>query len=296
VRLSQTGTQLFGTRLTLVELNGGTEVHSTEEWRLREAREAPLSSIEAIVGEDPTVLRSVLQLSGYAPMMAAFVERHGVKDFVRTAAVYMLGRLPDEVGLESYERLLENGAVTPFGLFAMLGASEELKTAPRLLQSPVHPGFLFAGRGRARRSARGFHPGLAAGAAVAAWLDLRVARHRRRAAAAGTARGAAAGHPGGAGDKDDAALRGAARDLHPWRLARLAGRAACRHAAPPVTDRRARAEAHPRADQPHVLLRPRHARGGGGAAPPDRRRAGAVRRPGVAGEWRAVLPHRASAR
>jgi hypothetical protein len=145
VRLSQTGTQLFGTRLTLVELNGGTEVHSTEEWRLREAREAPLSSIEAIVGEDPTVLRSVLQLSGYAPMMAAFVERHGVKDFVRTAAVYMLGRLPDEAGLESYERLLENGAVTPFGLFAMLGASEELKTAPRLLQSPVHPGFLFAG-------------------------------------------------------------------------------------------------------------------------------------------------------
>jgi hypothetical protein len=144
IRLSRPAEKLRGTRLVLQDVGTGLEVHATDAWRMREAKEAPLATVEAITAEDPTVLRSIQQLAGYAPVLASFVERHGIPDFVRTACAYVLGRLPDNRALESYELLLANGAVTPFGLLAMLGESEELRATPRLIASPLHSGFLFA--------------------------------------------------------------------------------------------------------------------------------------------------------
>lgn len=144
IRLPRNADKLKGTRLVLQDVATGLELHATESWRIREAKEPALGSIETIAAEDPTVLRSLQQLSGHAPLLVAFVERHGIPDFVRTACAYILGRLPPEPVLDGYERLLSNGAITPFGLLAMLGESEELRATPRLIPSPVHPGFLFA--------------------------------------------------------------------------------------------------------------------------------------------------------
>jgi len=144
IRLTRTGDALRGTRLVLQDVATGTEVHASENWRVRDSKETPHGSIESVMAEDPTMLRSLRQLSGYAPVLAAFAERYGIPDFVRTACTFILGRLPEETVLQSYERLLANGAVTPFGLLAMLGESEELRAKPRLIPSPVHPGFPFA--------------------------------------------------------------------------------------------------------------------------------------------------------
>lgn len=144
IRLPAGVEALSGTRLLLQDVVTGLDLHATSTWRLVEADDAPLASIEAIAAADPTVLRSLLQLSGYAPLLAAFVERHGIPDFVRTACAYVLGRLPPEPVLDGYVQLLANGAVTPFGLLAVLGESEAWRSSPRLIPSPVHPGFLFS--------------------------------------------------------------------------------------------------------------------------------------------------------
>lgn len=144
LRLSRSPGELAGARLVLRAAEGGAEIAASETWRLRDAPDGPLATIEAVTAADPTTLRSVHQLSGCGPLLDAFIARHGMQGFLRAAYGYVLGRPADAAGLASYERLLRTGAVTPFGLLALLAESEEFRREPRLLATPVEPGFVFA--------------------------------------------------------------------------------------------------------------------------------------------------------
>jgi hypothetical protein len=143
LRLSRPTAELAGQRLVLTEAAGGTDIAATDAWRLREAQDGPATSLEAVLAADPTLLRAVQHLAGCGGMFAGFIERHGINDFVRTAYSYVLGRTADAAGEARYERLIALGAVTPFGLLALLADSEEFRREPRLLSSPADPGFIF---------------------------------------------------------------------------------------------------------------------------------------------------------
>jgi hypothetical protein len=144
LRLSRPAEALRGARLSLRDARDGAEIHATDTWRIRQAAEPSGDTIEAIVAQDPTVLRSVQQLSGCRDLLARFLAAHGITDFVRAAYAYVLGRSPDPAGLASYERMLSIGALTPFGLLLLLADSVEFREQPRLLASPASPGFVFA--------------------------------------------------------------------------------------------------------------------------------------------------------
>jgi hypothetical protein len=143
LRLARGAETLAGARLSLRAAESGAEIAATDTWRLRDAPDGPLTTIEAVTAADPTTLRAVHQLSGCGPLLEAFIAKHGVQGFLRAAYGYVLGRPADAAGLASYERLLRLGAVTPFGLLVLLADSEEFRREPRLLAAPPEPGFVF---------------------------------------------------------------------------------------------------------------------------------------------------------
>lgn len=144
LRLARGPEELAGQRLTLRAAATGEAIAATDTWRVRDAPDGPLTSVEAVAAADPTTLRAVQQLSGCAPLLEAFIARHGLPAFLRAAYGYVLGRPADASGLASYERLLRLGAITPFGLLVLLAESEEFRREPRLLAAPTEPGFVFA--------------------------------------------------------------------------------------------------------------------------------------------------------
>jgi hypothetical protein len=144
LRLSRGAETLAGARLSLRAAETGAEIAATDKWRLRDAPDGPLTTIEAVTAADPTTLRTVHQLSGCGPLFDAFIAKHGMQGFLRAAYGYVLGRPADAAGLASYERLLRLGAVTPFGLLVLLAESEEFRREPRLLATPAEPGFVFS--------------------------------------------------------------------------------------------------------------------------------------------------------
>ena len=51
----------------------GAEIAATDSWRVRDAPDGPLATIEAVTAADPTTLRAVHQLSGCGPLLEAFI-------------------------------------------------------------------------------------------------------------------------------------------------------------------------------------------------------------------------------
>jgi hypothetical protein len=128
---------------TLVTVRGGTHICHADQLALIEDHEPPLDRMDDIVRNDPTVIDSIEQLRGCAPIFAALIEKYGVESFIRAAYVYVLGRAADRSGIEAYARMLNHAAVTPFGLLYGLCNSEEFRAAPRRLTAPTEPGFIF---------------------------------------------------------------------------------------------------------------------------------------------------------
>ena len=143
LRLARPTEALRGLRLSLHDAASGAEIHATDVWRIREAAEPVGTTVEAVVAQDPTVLRSIQQLQGCGDLLARFVQAHGIEAFIRTAYAYVLGRPADPAGQAAYDRMLRIGALTPFGLLLLLADSVEFREQPRLLPSPAAPGFVF---------------------------------------------------------------------------------------------------------------------------------------------------------
>lgn len=143
LRLSEGVDALRGMRLILRDGASGAQIHASDQWRVRDSTEAPCATVQQVAAQDPTVLRSLAQLSGCGALFAGFVARHGAAEFVRAAHGYLLDRAPDHAALERQEGLLRAGAVTPLGLLMMLAETEAFRAQPRLLPSPASPGFVF---------------------------------------------------------------------------------------------------------------------------------------------------------
>jgi len=145
LRLGRPAEALRGQMLALSDAATGAPIHQTGKaaWAARPQLDS-CATIEAVVAQDPTVLRSVEQLSGCADLLAGFLARHGAGEFVRAAHAYVLSRSPDAQTLASHERLLSRGAITPFGLLLLLADSEDYRQASRMLAAPTEPGFAFA--------------------------------------------------------------------------------------------------------------------------------------------------------
>lgn len=143
LRLSEGAEALRGARLILRDCASGAQIHASSTWRVHNGVDAPCATLPQVAAQDPTVLRSLQQLSGCGALFAGFVARHGTADFVRAAHGYVLDRAPDHAALERHDELLRMGAVTPFGLLMLLGETEEFRARPRLLPSPSSPGFVF---------------------------------------------------------------------------------------------------------------------------------------------------------
>lgn len=143
LRLSEGAEALRGTRLLLQDCDSGVQIHASDSWRVYDDGDAACATLPQVAGQDPTVLRSLQQLSGCGALFAGFVARHGTGEFVRAAHGYVLDRAPDHAALERHEDLLRMGAVTPFGLLMLLAETEEFRARPRLLPSPSSPGFVF---------------------------------------------------------------------------------------------------------------------------------------------------------
>jgi hypothetical protein len=143
LRLSEGAEALRGTRLILRDCASGAQIHASSTWRIHDGADAACATLPQVAAQDPTVLRSLQQLSGCGALFAGFVARHGTADFVRAAHGYVLDLAPDHAALERHEELLRMGAVTPFGLLIMLANTEEFRARPRLLPSPSSPGFVF---------------------------------------------------------------------------------------------------------------------------------------------------------
>jgi hypothetical protein len=121
----------------------GTVLHTAEELRVRDDLDLPCATVKEAIATDPTVLASLSQLRGCQGLLAQFVTRRGVGEFVRAAYVYVLGRPVDAPALASYGRMLRTGAITPFGLLTVLADSDEFRSRPRLMASPNSAGFVF---------------------------------------------------------------------------------------------------------------------------------------------------------
>ncbi|NGM21811.1 hypothetical protein G3576_17440 [Roseomonas stagni] len=135
---------LAAQRLRLVEATTGAVLHVQPQLPIRHVEHHDCETVEAVVAEDPTMLRSIDQLAGCGDLFAAFIAQEGLPAFIRAAYGYVLGRPADPVGFASYEKLMRRGALTPFGLLAILADSGEFRSRPRLLPSPVQPAFVFA--------------------------------------------------------------------------------------------------------------------------------------------------------
>jgi hypothetical protein len=129
--------------LTLRDAETGAAIHARETCPIRDDLDLPCSSVAEAIASDPTVITALAQLRGCEQLLAGFVTRRGVGEFIRAAYVFVLGRPVDAPALSSYGRMLRTGAITPFGLLSVLADSEEFRSRPRQLASPNATGFVF---------------------------------------------------------------------------------------------------------------------------------------------------------
>jgi hypothetical protein len=122
----------------------GQDIQPARLLKLRDGPEPLGDTLARVVAGDPRVATSIEQLRAYGPVLQDFMSRRGITEFIRTAYLYVLGRPADEDGIRSYAPLLGIGALTPYGLLAVLAASEEFRSRPRALTAPNTPSFVFA--------------------------------------------------------------------------------------------------------------------------------------------------------
>lgn len=145
LRLARPLTEIADLPLTLQAAETGEEVQAGRRLKLRDGAEPMGNTLARVVAGDPRLVTSIEQLRGYGPVLQDFMSRRGITEFIRTAYLYVLSRPADEDGIRAYAPLLGIGALTPFGLLAVLAASEEFRSRPRQLTAPNTPAFVFAG-------------------------------------------------------------------------------------------------------------------------------------------------------
>lgn len=132
------------TSLRLIDKTTGVELHTNQGLPVNEEQEQSLDSIQEMIAEDPTIIRSIGELAGCERIFDKVIRCQGVGSFVKLAYVYVLGRAADPVGLALYSKKIRRGEISPFALVNALASSDEFQSRPRQLSSPSTPGFPFA--------------------------------------------------------------------------------------------------------------------------------------------------------
>ncbi|MBI0534663.1 DUF4214 domain-containing protein [Roseomonas sp. KE2513] len=143
LRLSLPVEEAAATPLELSVPGNGREIEAPRVLPIRAGAEPSCNTIAKVIAADPTVTGAIEQLRAYGPVLEDFMTRRGIDDFIHTAYVYVLGRPVDLDGLAIYGPLLEMGALSPYGLLALLAASDEFHARPRFLAAPNSPAFVF---------------------------------------------------------------------------------------------------------------------------------------------------------
>jgi hypothetical protein len=107
-----------------------------------ETKEPFFGNVEQLIAGDPTMLQSSDQIEACEDDLKAFAASYGVEAFVRTAHIYVWGRV-DHHGLALHKQLLTDGRLSPATLIRLLADSAEFRTSGRRLPAPNSPDFPF---------------------------------------------------------------------------------------------------------------------------------------------------------
>jgi hypothetical protein len=107
-----------------------------------ESHEPFFDSVGQLIEADPTVLRSTDQIEACEADLKAFAASRGVEAFVRTAYVYVLGRV-DHSRLALHKQLVGEGRLSPSAMIRLLADSAEFRSNGRRLPAPNNPDFPF---------------------------------------------------------------------------------------------------------------------------------------------------------
>ena len=118
-------------------------LHVVDPAGLLEDNTLPVNSMEVLLSSDPTMISSIQQLMGCEAIFNSVISRRGVEAFVKLSYVYVLGRAADPSGVSLYSKKLRRREISPFKLLKILAESDEFRSRPRLLVSPVAAGFPF---------------------------------------------------------------------------------------------------------------------------------------------------------
>ncbi len=143
VRLSVPVKTARAAPLNLVDRQSGVLIHTQPQPNALTDTPGDIKSVEQLVASDPTLVGPLARLGGCNPIFNQFIQRKGVEMFVRAAYVYVLSRPADADGIANYTHLLQQSAIEPIGLLALLADSDEFRARPRALGAPNSPAFPF---------------------------------------------------------------------------------------------------------------------------------------------------------
>jgi pimeloyl-ACP methyl ester carboxylesterase len=130
-------------KLILIDLATRELLHAVEFAGLVEDQMSPVNSVDVLLTSDPTMISSIQQLAGCERLFSSVINKRGVEAFVKLSYAYVLGRAADPSGVSLYSKKLRRREISPFNLLKILAESEEFRSRPRLLTSPMADGFPF---------------------------------------------------------------------------------------------------------------------------------------------------------
>jgi hypothetical protein len=129
--------------LSLIRRSDRSVITQTRALRLVETADKHVDTLEELIAEDPTHIKSLAQLRGCKKLFDDFIASRGTEAFVRAAYVYLLARPADASGLKSYATHLKAKKVTPYELLLTIADSEEYRARPRRHSAPSVAAFPF---------------------------------------------------------------------------------------------------------------------------------------------------------
>jgi hypothetical protein len=131
-----------GQPLRLIDSTTNEVLHGPRVVNYIESQEPFFDSVGQLIEGDPTVLRSTDQIEACEEDLKAFAASRGVEAFVRTAYVYVLGRV-DHTRLALHKQLVDEGRLSPYAMIRLLAESAEFRTSGRRLPAPNDLNFPF---------------------------------------------------------------------------------------------------------------------------------------------------------
>lgn len=143
LRLSVAYTGLAYAPLRLRVEGAPDDIAVVEAVEIVEAVEHPLTSVAAVLADDPTLLQDINQLSGCERLFAEIVAKRGVAVFLNLSCNYLLDRPVQIAELIAYADGLRQGVLSPLDVLKDIHDGKAFQVSPRRLAAPTQTGFAF---------------------------------------------------------------------------------------------------------------------------------------------------------